>query len=53
MEINADNLRMVNGQIKPINGMTEKLISVFNSLNREDFIPVSYTHLTLPTMIRV
>ena len=39
MEISADNLRMVNGQIKPINGMTEKLISIFNSLNRETFMP--------------
>ena len=39
MEINPDNLRMVNGQIKPINGMTEKLVTIFNSLNREDFIP--------------
>mgnify|MGYP002701105285 FL=1 len=42
MEINADNLRMVNGQIKPINGMTEKLVSIFNSLNREDFIPEEF-----------
>ena len=39
MEINPDNLRMVNGQIKPINGMTEKLVSIFNSLNRESFMP--------------
>ena len=39
MEINADNLKMVNGQIKPINGMTEKLVSIFNSLNREGFMP--------------
>ena len=39
MEINADNLRMVNGQIKPINGMTEKLVSIFNSLDREVFMP--------------
>ena len=39
MEINPDNLRMVNGQIKPINGMTEKLVSIFNSLNREGFMP--------------
>ncbi len=39
MEINSDNLRMVNGQIKPINGMTEKLVSIFNSLNRERFMP--------------
>ena len=42
MEINADNLRMVNGQIKPINGMTEKLVSIFNSLNRENFIPEEF-----------
>ena len=39
MENNADNLRMVIGQIKPINGMTEKLVSIFNSLNREAFMP--------------
>ena len=39
MEINADNLRMVNGQIKPINGMTEKLVSILNSLDREGFMP--------------
>ena len=39
MEINADNLRMVNGQIKPINGMTEKLVSIFNTLDREGFMP--------------
>ncbi len=39
MEINVDNIRMVNGQIKPINGMTEKLVSIFNSLNRECFMP--------------
>ena len=42
MEINADNLRMVNGQIKPINGMTEKLVSIFYSLNREDFMPEEF-----------
>ena len=42
MEINADNLRMVNGQIKPINGITEKLVSIFYSLNREDFIPEEF-----------
>ena len=39
MEINVDNSKMVNGQIKPINGMTEKLVSIFNSLNRENFMP--------------
>mgnify|MGYP001330454201 CR=1 FL=1 len=42
MEINADNLRMVNGQIKPINGMTEKLVSIFNSLDREGFMPEEF-----------
>ena len=44
MEINADNLRMVNGQIKPINGMTEKLVSIFNSLDREGFMPEELKH---------
>ena len=39
MEPKAENLRMVNGQIKPINGMTEKLVSIFNSLDREVFMP--------------
>ena len=42
MEINTDNSRMVNGQIKPINGMTEKLVSIFNSLNREGFMPEEF-----------
>ena len=42
METNADNLRMVNGQIKPINGMTEKLVSIFNSLNRDVFMPEEF-----------
>tara|TARA_B100001093_G_scaffold276163_1_gene263929 strand:- start:571 stop:1221 length:651 start_codon:yes stop_codon:yes gene_type:complete len=42
MEINPDNLRMVQGQIKPINGMTEKLVSIFNSLNRKDFMPEEF-----------
>ena len=42
MEINPNNLRMVNGQIKPINGMTEKLVTIFNSLNREGFMPEEF-----------
>ena len=45
MEINVDNLRMVNGQIKPINGMTEKLVSIFYSLNRESFIPEEFKEI--------
>ena len=42
MEINIDNLQMVNGQIKPINGMTEKLVTIFKSLNRGDFMPAKF-----------
>ena len=42
MEINENNLEMVNGQIKPINGMTEKLVSIFKSLNRGDFMPEKF-----------
>ena len=42
MEINAYNLKMVNGQIKPINGMKEKIVSIFKSLNRKDFMPEKY-----------
>ena len=30
---------MVDGQIKPINGMNDKLLSTFYSLNRGDFMP--------------
>ena len=33
------NKNMVEGQIKPINGMSEELISVFYSLDRNDFMP--------------
>ena len=28
-------------------------LSVFGSVLRDDFDPVSYTHLTLPTILRV
>ena len=42
MEINTDNLRMDNGQIKPINGMTDKLVSIFNSLDRKGFMPEEF-----------
>ena len=44
METSADNLRMVNGQIKPINGVTEKLVSIFKSLNRAGFMPEEFKH---------
>jgi len=33
------NKNMIDGQIKPINGMTEKLLSAFYSLDRCDFMP--------------
>ena len=33
------NKNMIDGQIKPINGMTEKLLSAFYSLDRDDFMP--------------
>ena len=42
MDINIDNLQMVNGQIKPINGMTEKLVAIFKFLNRGDFMPAEF-----------
>ena len=33
------NKNMIEGQIKPINGMSEELLSVFFSLDRNDFMP--------------
>ena len=33
------NKNMIEGQIKPINGMTDKLLSAFYSLDRDDFMP--------------
>ena len=33
------NKNMIEGQIKPINGMSEELLSVFYSLDRNDFMP--------------
>ena len=33
------NKNMIEGQIKPINGMSEELLSIFNSLDRNDFMP--------------
>ena len=41
MEETTLNKNMIEGQIKPINGMTEKLLSAFYSLNRNDFMPES------------
>jgi protein-L-isoaspartate(D-aspartate) O-methyltransferase len=39
MEEKTLNKNMVDGQIKPINGMNDKLLSTFYSLNRGDFMP--------------
>tara|TARA_Y200000002_G_scaffold361917_1_gene348477 strand:- start:364 stop:1014 length:651 start_codon:yes stop_codon:yes gene_type:complete len=39
MENNSDNTRMVNGQIKPINGISESLVSIFYNLERSNFFP--------------
>ena len=33
------NKNMIEGQIKPINGMSEELLSTFYSLDRNDFMP--------------
>ena len=33
------NKNMIEGQIKPINGMSGELLSVFYSLDRNDFMP--------------
>ena len=35
----ARNKLMVDGQIKPMNGMTKQLLTIFYSLDRDDFIP--------------
>ena len=39
MEESILNKNMVDGQIKPINGMSAKLLAIFYSLNRSDFVP--------------
>ena len=33
------NKNMIEGQIKPINGMKEELLSAFHSIDRDDFMP--------------
>jgi len=39
MEEATLNKNMIEGQIKPINGMSEELLSTFYSLDRNDFMP--------------
>ena len=39
MEEATLNKKMIEGQIKPINGMSEELLSIFYSLDRNDFMP--------------
>jgi protein-L-isoaspartate(D-aspartate) O-methyltransferase len=40
------NKNMVDGQIKPINGMSEQLLSAFYSLNRNDFMPETLNNMS-------
>ena len=40
MNNEALNKNMVDGQIKPINGMTEKIVSTFYALDRNNFMPL-------------
>ena len=40
------NKNMIEGQIKPINGMSEELLSVFYSLDRNDFMPEAMKELS-------
>ena len=40
MNNEALNKNMVDGQIKPINGMTERIVSTFYSLDRNNFMPL-------------
>ena len=42
MENSILNKKMVDGQIRPINGMHDDLVSIFNSLDRLDFMPEKY-----------
>ena len=41
---NIYNKAMIDGQIRPINGMTEILISKFSLLDRKDFMPEEHVH---------
>ena len=40
------NKNMIEGQIKPINGMSEELLSIFYSLDRIDFMPESIKEMS-------
>ena len=67
MNIDYARLQMVNQQVRGWNVYDEDVLEMLRSLPREDFvpqgyeslafadmaIPVSYTHLTLPTTIEV
>jgi len=35
------NKKMVEGQIKPIGGMQKNILDAFNSINRDDFVPLN------------
>ena len=36
------NSNMVNGQIKPINGISQRIVSIFHSLDRSSFMPKEF-----------
>jgi protein-L-isoaspartate(D-aspartate) O-methyltransferase len=42
MDMSTLNKKMVDGQIKPLNGINEKLLSIFYALDRKDFMPEKY-----------
>jgi protein-L-isoaspartate(D-aspartate) O-methyltransferase len=44
------NKNMVDGQIKPINGMSQQLLSVFYAIDRNDFIPDIYKSMSYAEM---
>lgn len=39
MTSKTHNSNMVNGQIKPINGISQRIVSIFHSLDRSSFMP--------------
>ena len=41
MDSHLLNKKMVEGQIKPIGGMQKNILDAFNSINRDDFVPLN------------
>ena len=42
MTSKTHNSNMVNGQIKPINGISQRIVSIFHSLDRSSFMPKEF-----------